>query len=265
MLHILRRFWAVNWAEQWQYRANQLMYPLYSLVSPVVYLVVWTSVAASQGTVKGLSQNDFLTYYLTLLLVNLCTEETTIYIFEYKIRLGWLSNELLLPVHPMLTNTLINNLAYKTLSILVMLPVWGFLALAFRPDYSQVTAWSLLRALPSLVLGFAICFLLGSSLTCLAFWTTRVYSIGEFYNLIAILFSGQFVPLDLMPGAVQTIAQYLPFQYFTYFPIQLILNRLEPPVILERYLLGLAWLAIAYGLFRWIWRRGVRQYSAVGA
>ena len=41
MLQIYRRFWQVNWAEQWQYRANLMMYLLYWLVSPVVYLAVW--------------------------------------------------------------------------------------------------------------------------------------------------------------------------------------------------------------------------------
>ena len=45
MLLILKRLWQVNWAEQWQYRANMMMYLLYDLISPVVYLAVWRSVA----------------------------------------------------------------------------------------------------------------------------------------------------------------------------------------------------------------------------
>ena len=43
MMRIFRRFWQVNWAEQWQYRANLLMYLAYWVVSPVVYLSVWRS------------------------------------------------------------------------------------------------------------------------------------------------------------------------------------------------------------------------------
>ena len=49
MLRIYRRFWQVNWAEQWQYRANLLMYLLYWLVSPIVYLSVWTTIAQQPG------------------------------------------------------------------------------------------------------------------------------------------------------------------------------------------------------------------------
>ena len=53
MLRIYQRLWQVNWAEQWQYRANLVMYLLYWLVSPVVYLAVWTTIANSQGSVGG--------------------------------------------------------------------------------------------------------------------------------------------------------------------------------------------------------------------
>ena len=100
MLRIYQRFWQVNWAEQWQYRANLLMYLLYWLVSPVVYLAVWTTIANSQGSVSGLTANDFITYYLTLLIVDQLTSDITIHILAYKIQDGTLSGDLLRPVHP---------------------------------------------------------------------------------------------------------------------------------------------------------------------
>ena len=265
MLRIIQRYWMINWAEQWQYRANQLMYPLYTLFSPVVYLVIWLSVANTQGDVKGLTANDFMTYYLVLLLVATITTESVIYIFEYKIRLGTLSNELLLPVHPLLTNTLINILAYKTLSFLITVPIWIGLVFIFKPNFQAVTPASLLLALPSLVMGFAINFLLGSALTCLAFWTTRVYSIADFYFSLVTLLSGQFVPLELMPGAVQTVASYLPFQFITYFPIQVILNRLAAPLLVQKFILELVWVILSYLIFHFIWRTGLKRFSAVGA
>ena len=139
MLRIYRRFWQVNWAEQWQYRANLLMYLLYWLVSPIVYLAVWTTIANSQGSVNGLTANDFITYYLTLLIVDQLTSEITIHILAYKIQDGTLSGELLRPVHPILTNTLVNNLAFKALIFIVLIPVWLVLFLLFQPDYSAVT------------------------------------------------------------------------------------------------------------------------------
>lgn len=265
MLKIFQRLWQVNWAEQWQYRANLMMYLLYWLVSPIIYLAVWSSIAASKGSVNGLTVNDFVTYYMTLLIVDQFTSNILIYSFAYKVQDGSLSGELVRPIHPVLTNALINNIAFKALNILAFIPIWLVLFLAYRPDYGHVTWTNLLLAIPALIIGFLVGFLLTAVITSLAFWTTRVYSIHEFYYALIVLFSGQFVPLTLMPKLIQNIAQYLPFQLQIYFPIQLILGKLTQAQIIQGYLIAFAWLAISITLFTTVWRRGVRQYSAVGA
>ena len=265
MLKIYKRLWQVNWAEQWQYRANMIMYLFYWLVSPVVYLAVWITIANSQGSVNGLTANDFVTYYLTLLIVDQLTSEITIHVLAYKIQDGTLSGDLLRPIHPILTTTLVNNVAFKSLTIMVLIPIWLVLVLLFRPDYSSVTLGSVLLAVPGVLMAFATSFLIGATITCIAFWTTRVYAINDFYYALVVLFSGQFVPLQLMPKFVQQVAQFLPFPMFRYVPIEIILNNLAPEVILRDYAVGLVWLVIALVLFRWVWREGVKRFSAVGA
>jgi ABC-2 type transport system permease protein len=265
MLQIYKHFWQVNWAEQWQYRANLLMYQLFWLVSPVVYLAVWTTVANGQGNVSGLTANDFITYYMTLLIVDQLTSDITIHILAYKIQDGTLSSDLLRPVHPILTQTLVYNIAFKALAFVVLVPVWIVLLFLFSPDFSHVTLTSVLLAVPAILIGYLTSFLFGATITCLAFWTTRVYSISDFYSAIVTLFSGQFVPLTLMPGVIQDVARFLPFQMFKYVPIEIILNRISTPEILSDYAVGLVWLVAAWFLFRWMWRAGIKRFSAVGA
>jgi ABC-2 type transport system permease protein len=264
MLNIYRRIWQVNWAEQWQYRANLLMYLLYWLVSPVVYLAVWTSVANRQGAVSGLTANDFVTYYMTLLIVDNLTSQITIHILAYKIHGGTLSTDLLMPVHPILTSTLLGNLAFKLLSFIALVPIWIALYWLFQPDFSTVTPLTLLLAVPALAIGFCINFFLGTTITCVAFWTTRVYALNEFYTALVLLFSGLFVPLDLLPPALQPIAEFLPFRLLIYFPIELILGRLAPQVILREFALGGIWCVLGIGLFLLVWQRGLRRFSSVG-
>jgi ABC-2 type transport system permease protein len=135
----------------------------------------------------------------------------------------------------------------------------------FKPDFNSVTLTGVLLAIPAMILGFLVGFLLSAAITSLAFWTTRVYSIHEFYYALMLLFSGQFVPLTLMPKLIQDIAQFLPFQLLIYFPIQLILGNLSSAQIVQGYMTGFVWLIISILAFNWIWRNGVKQYSAVGA
>jgi ABC-2 type transport system permease protein len=158
-----------------------------------------------------------------------------------------------------------NNLAFKALTLTVLIPVWLVLCLLFQPDFSAVTPQSVLLAIPAIMLGFGISFLMGAAITCVAFWTTRVYSLTEFYYGMTVLFAGQFIPLELMPGPIRQVAQYLPFQLLKYFPIQVILGRLTTESIVRNYILGMLWFFGALALFLFIWRRGIKQFSAVGA
>ncbi|MBL8079679.1 MAG: ABC-2 family transporter protein [Anaerolineales bacterium] len=265
MYLIFQRLWQVNWAEQWQYRANMLMYLLYWLVSPIMYLAVWTSIANANGSVNGFTANDFITYYMTLLICDQVTSNIVIHIFGYKIQDGTLSGELVKPIHPMLTNALINNIAFKVLMILGFLPIWVILFFLFKPDFSSVALSGVLLSIPAMILGFFVSYMISAAITALAFWTTRVYSIHEFYFALILLFSGQFVPLPLMPKLVQDIAQYLPFQLFMYYPIQLILGKLSTEQIIQGFVSGVIWLGISTVLFNWVWKNGVKRYSAVGA
>jgi len=265
MLKIFQRLWQVNWAEQWQYRANLMMYLLFWLVSPVIYLAIWTSIANAKGNVNGLTANDFITYYMTLLIVDQITSNIVIHTFAYKIQDGTLSGELIKPIHPMLTNALVNNIAFKILTIIGFIPVWIILFFLFKPDYSSVTLIGVLLAIPMMLMGFLIGYLLTATITSLAFWTTRVFSIHDFYFALSLLFSGQFVPLTLMPKIIQNIAQYLPFRFQLYHPIQLILGRLSVAEIIQGYLTAGIWLIVSITLFNWVWRRGVKRFSAVGA
>lgn len=265
MLTIFQRLWQVNWAEQWQYRANLIMYLLYWLVSPIIYLAVWTSIASTKGDVNGFTANDFVTYYMTLLIVDQITSNIVIHTFAYKIQDGTLSGELIKPIHPMLTNALVNNVAFKGLTIMGLTPIWIILFFLFRPDFSDVTLTGILLAVPAMIMGFFIGYLLSAAITAFAFWTTRVYSIHEFYYALILLFSGQFVPLTLMPNVIQNIAQYLPFQMLIYFPVQLILGNLSSAQIVQGYIVGFIWLIVSITIFNWIWRNGVKRFSAVGA
>jgi len=265
MFKIFQRLWQVNWAQQWQYRANLIMYLLYWLVSPIIYLAVWTSIAHSKGSVNGFTANDFVTYYMTLLVVDQITSNIVIHTFAYKIQDGTLSGELIQPIHPMLTNALVNNIAFKALTIMGFIPIWIILFFLYKPDYSSVTLAGILLAVPAMIMGFFIDFLLSASITALAFWTTRVYSIHEFYYALLLLFSGQFVPLTLMPKLVQEAARYLPFQMRIYFPIELILGKLSSAQMVQGYVTGTIWLIAAIFIFGWVWQNGVKRYSAVGA
>jgi ABC-2 type transport system permease protein len=236
----------------------------YWMVSPITYLAVWTTIANAQGNVNGLTAANFAAYYLTLLPIDILTSSITIHYLAYKIQDGTISNQLIQPVHPVLTNILVNNIAFKVLQMTVFVPIWILLVLLFRPALTY-TGPSLLLAVPAIILGFAIRFLLESTITLIAFWTTRVWAIYNFDMAFSMLLNGAFVPLALLPLWAQTLALILPYQLTLSFPVLLVLNQLPPEKILLNFVLQIFWIGVLYALFNFVWHKAIKQYSAVGA
>ncbi len=264
MFAIYRRLWQVNWAEQWQYRADLLLFLTGWLISPIIFMAVWTTVASAQGNVNGITAPEFAAYYLVLLLVTIATSDTTLNSLSYKIMGGGLSYQLVVPVHPVLTQMLVNNLASKALQMAALTPIWLILYLLFHPALA-ITPTNMLLALPAITMGFLLQFLANATITCLAFWTTRGGSIMSLYGTIFSFLSGQIVPLTLLPLFAQNAAAVLPFRLALYFPVQLILGTFTVEETLINLGLQLIWCLVLLVVFNLVWRAGLKRYSAVGA
>jgi ABC-2 type transport system permease protein len=251
-------------ALQLQYRVSLVIWLIGSVLQPVIYLVVWTTVAAGGGgTVGGFTTGDFAAYFIVLMLVDHVTFSWIFYEFEYRVRQGNLSPLLLRPIHP-IHKDIAENLTYKLLTLAIMLPTAGALALAFRPTFATAP-WMLAAFVPALVLGFGVRFLIEWTLALAAFWTTRVSALNELYFVGMLFLSGQVAPLALLPAPVRLVADLLPFRWMVAFPVELLIGRLTPAEALRGLGVQLVWLLLSFGLLALVWRAGVRRYSAVGA
>src|SRR5690242_2986387 len=120
-------------AAQIQYRAANYMFMLGMVAEPVIYLVVWQTVAAQQGgSVAGFTAGTFAAYYIVWTLVRNVNIVFTPYGWEWRIREGHLSAQLLRPLFPIVED-LGFFLGWKPVVILLWLPIAVFLALVFQP------------------------------------------------------------------------------------------------------------------------------------
>lgn len=267
----MRAFLAYYWVQlktslaiEFQYRVAMLIWLIGMVVEPVVYLVVWSTVAQSQGgNVEGMDAGHFAAYFLLGMLVNHATFTWIMWEFEYRVREGILSALLLRPVHP-IHKDVADNMAYKMMTLVVLLPIAGLLALVFRPTFA-FEWWSTLVFIPVLMLAAGLRFLVEWTLALAAFWTTRVSALNQMYFVVFLFFSGRVAPLDLFPEWIQTLSYWLPFRWILYFPIELIAGNQTPQQALTGIGALAGWIAFHLLVMRFVWRRGVRQFSAVGA
>jgi len=261
---IYRQKFATEIAVQFAYRAALLIWLLGLLLEPTVYLVVWTTVANSQGgSVGGFTAADFAGYFVVLMIVNQLTFDWHAFFMEWRVRTGDLSPMLLRPVHP-IHNDVAENLTFKVLTFTIVAPVAVFLVLTFGARI-EPQPWQLLAFIPALVLAMILRFVLEWCVGILAFWVTKMGAVSQAYWVTTLFLSGQIAPLSLLPPVVQTLATALPFRWMVSFPVELALGRLSAEQVLVGYLAQVFWIGVALVILRVFWRAGIKRYAAVGA
>lgn len=247
-----------------QYRASLLIWLISHLLEPLVYLVVWSAVAAAKGgTVGDYGAAEFAAYFIVLMLVNHVTYTWVMWEYEYRVRHGSLSFALLRPVHPIHAD-LADNISSKIITLPLILLAAAVLAVIFKPAL-HTTPWAAAAFAPAVLLAFAVRFLLEWTLALAAFWTTRVSALNRVYYVALLFLSGQMAPLSLLPQPIRVLASILPFRWTTSFPVELLMGRVTWQETLAGLGIQAAWIILCLVLLRFVWRAGVRVFTAVGA
>jgi len=249
-------------AQQIQYRVSNYLYMLGMVAEPVIYLVVWSTIAAQQGgSVGGYTAGAFAAYYIVWTLVRNINIVFTPYGWEWRIREGQLSAQLLRPLFPIVED-LGFFLGWKPVVVLLWLPIALFLALVFHPVLNPTPLQIAVFAV-SLLGAYLIRSLNQSSLGMITFWTTRVGPVFQLYIAAELLLSGRLVPMSLMPIWVQQVADFLPFRWTFGFPIEALVGNLGQDQLVRGLLFQLFWIVVGSVLVRVVWHFAIKRYSAV--
>jgi ABC-2 type transport system permease protein len=242
-----------------EYRSELLLWALSGSL-PFILMGVWTE-AAQDGNF-GLSSVEFARYFLAVYLVRQLTVVWVIWDFEREIVDGKLSFRLLQPLDPV-WHHIWSHIGER----FARLPfIFGLVALFFclYPSAVWIPSWSSLGLFTiAISFAFALQFLMQYTLAMFAFWTEKASAIQEVWFLVYLFLSGAIAPLELFPSAVRSIALWTPFPYILNFPAS-ILTGLQVNFMRSLGVMVL-WLVLFLVLNRWLWRKGLRQYSGMGA
>ena len=258
-----RRQFATALAANLAYRGAVGIWVVTSIIQPLVFIVVWRTVAGT-GTTGGYTADQFVAYFLVAMVVDHLTFIWHMWEFEYRIRTGAFSPLLLRPVHP-IHNDVCENVTYKLVGLVGILPAAVVLAVVFDADLSGTTVVGALAFVPALLLAMVLRFILEWCIALAAFWLTKVSALNMVFFSLFTFLGGQFAPLSVLPGWLQTVAAWTPFPWTLAFPVEVMLGRRTGSDLLFGYAVQLFWVVVAVLLLRLLWSRATRRYSAVGA
>lgn len=255
----------IDIAENIAYRGSVAIWVLGTVMQPLVSFVVWRTVAGSGGgSAGGFTADEYTAYFVVVMLVNHMTFIWHMWEFEWRIRTGFFSPILLRPIHP-IHHDISENLSYKVVGLVGVLPAAIILAIVFNADFGETSAIDMVAFIPALIMAMALRFIIEWTLALAAFWMTKVSALNGLFDSFFLFLGGQFAPLSVMPDSVQTIATISPFRWVIAFPVEIALGRVSGQEMLVGYGTQIIWITIAVVVLRLLWTRAASRYSAVGS
>ncbi|QGN32332.1 ABC-2 family transporter protein [Microlunatus sp. Gsoil 973] len=265
---VLRQYYrgefAASTAVNVAYRGSVVIWVVTTVIQPIVLIVVWRTVAGPTGTVGGYTADRFVTYFAIMMLVDHLTFIWLMWEFEWRVREGMFSPLLLRPIHP-IHKDIIDNLSYKMIGLLGVVPAMIIMIIGFHGDLSGIDPIQLLAFVPAVIGGGVLRFIIEWVLALSAFWLTKVSALNNLYFSVRTFLSGGFAPLSVFPPVVAAIANWSPFPWSQAFVVNVVMGTTRGKDILIGYGAQAGWILVALLVLRLVWSRAVRRYSAVGA
>ncbi len=242
-----------------EYRAEIYLWALANVL-PFIMMGLWVT-AAQQGE-YGLGPAQLASYFLAVFIVRQYTTVWVIWEFEYDLIHGRLSPMLLQPLDPMWRYVSLHMGEKIARTPFAGAIVAGVLLLYPASRWSP-GAIDVLLGVAAIAGAFVLRFLMQYAVAMLGFWYERSSSVENLFFLPYLFLSGMVAPLELFPPAVRDLAMWTPFPYLLHFPAQLLLGQRDGAITGAAVML--AWIVLFIALQRLAWRKGLAQYSAMGA
>jgi ABC-2 type transport system permease protein len=247
------------YAHMLEYRAEIFLWALSNSL-PIILMGVW--IEASQTGNFGLNTQDFARYFFSIFLVRQFTTIWVIWEFEREIVEGKLSFRLLQPLDPV-WHHVARHLAEKMTRIPLIIVFTGLFFLLYPDAYWIPDISAVLLCFLAIAMAFVLRFAIQYTFAMLAFWTERASAIQQFWYLFYIFLSGAIAPLEVFPPGVRQVVDWTPFPYMMHFPAALLVGL--PVDFAKSIIIILGWTILFIIANRWLWHKGLKQYSGMGA
>jgi ABC-2 type transport system permease protein len=233
-----------------------------SLVFVAINYNVWRAIYQTQAgkSIAGFSMDQMLHYQCWSFIVALLVRSHRTWNLSEHIRLGRITSFLLYPFDAWKFYSC-EFIAFQLIQVMIAsLSIVALQFFGFLPSFD----------LPTLGLGIAFCLLVSVlwfvcdfTFGLAGFWLEEVWVFRVVFNFFAVLFSGAFIPIELFPESLQRLLAYTPFPFITSVPVHIFLGTSTISFVWAAATL-LGWILVL-GLGSWfVWRRGLRLYTAAG-
>lgn len=239
-----------------EYRMNLTWRILGTVVRIATIYFFWLAILGTGFGNNAYTSKSLGVYYLSITFIIWIVEFNTVEI-AHDIRRGRLATDLLRPYNYYI-KLFCASLPEKLITLGLFLLVFMFLS------QGPKNFFNLALGLLILSVSVAIKYLISLFLGGLAFWFRKVRGFQAVFYQLSALFSGELIPVDLLPPAFLSVANFLPFKYFAYFPARILVGSHSHVSLISELAVQLGWLFVFLLLARIIWQKGLNQFDGAG-
>ena len=247
-------------------RGRSFVWFLLAVINPLTLLIFWQGAFAEQSiSLSGWNSSSITSYYLLLMLtstlLHVHIEEE---VAEYDIKEGKLSTYLLKPFS-YLGFKFLTEFPYRLLqtsfAVLIFIAISIFYPRLLGIDLTfQNITW----LIPVFMLAYGISFLFKMIIGLITFRMTDYHGLQELVFVTLLVLAGFVMPIEFYPQFISKFAYMTPFPYMIYYPVLVLQGKLLPFELAKLLLNQLLWVSLLYLIYRSLWVKGIKKYTAIG-
>jgi len=250
------------------YRFSMILSVLTGPMFLVINLIMWRAIFSASGkeTIGGFTLEQMITYLAVTLVIQFLVWDDGEQHIANKVKDGTFITYLLRPAS-YLWYAFLWKIGHRSVAFVIeFLPVLLVVTLLVGPQ--RLLAGHVGYLAGTLVMAFIIVYLIKAILGMLAFWLTRINGILMLYRVINPFLYGAFIPLSILPQAVQKVVIFLPFQFVSYVPARAFLGEYTLAGItltpLQVFAFGTIQIFILLSIVIIMWHAAVKRFQGVG-
>ena len=224
---------------------------------------IWQAAYRGVDSAAGVNERQMTTYAILAVLVQAVFSYNVQNTLRQRIRRGEIATDFLKPVH-LLGFWLSEDLGTALSSLVMYLPPLLLVGAACFLLPLPASPAALILFLPSVLLSYAILWLMSALVGMISFWAAELGNMGVVKEAVVGALSGQLVPLWFFPDWMQQISRFLPFQYIYQVPLGIFIGRTGPEEAAAAMGVQAIWLAGFAALLALLWNRARRKLIVQG-
>ncbi len=255
----------ITWQNIFVYRINFFVWRLRSLITFLGIYFFWEAIYFYNDSIGPYKSREMLTYILLSSLLQSLVLSSRTPQMGSDISRGTLSKHLMQPFK-YLRKLFFIDVADKAANVFFLIFELSGIFLILKPPFIvQNNILNLLSFFVAMFLSLLLFYYMSLVIGLLTFWypENHGWPMRFLFNVSNRFLSGSYVPLNVLPSFLGFL-QFFPSAFLIYFPLQVYLGKLSQAEIFAGLGLMLIWILLLKFFSRYMWNKGLKNYTAAG-